>query len=82
MPGSDPSMRYCAYLLRCWTEHSGHAEHLIVWRFSVEDPHTGERQGFATFEQLLAFLRQGMDGAPYVNANRPDHAGVLGCEKR
>ncbi len=76
MHGSDPSMRYCAYLLRCWTEHSGQADHHVVWRFSIEDPHTGERQGFATFEQLLVFLRQEMDGAPPAMVHGTDHMSV------
>jgi len=46
--------RYCAYLLRCW--HSSEEERL-VWRASLEDPHTGERIGFATLDAAVAFLR-------------------------
>ena len=33
-----------------------------AWRFSLEDPHTGERQGFATFEALIAFLQEALSG--------------------
>jgi hypothetical protein len=44
---------YLAYLLRIWQIKD--AEQLI-WRASLEDPHTGERQGFATFEALIHFL--------------------------
>jgi hypothetical protein len=28
----------------------------LVWRASLENPHTGERLGFATLERLFAFL--------------------------
>ena len=44
---------YLAYLLRIWQIKD--AEQL-TWRASLEDPHTGERQGFATFEALIEFL--------------------------
>ncbi len=61
MLSHDPP-RYCSYLLRCWQEqqlvHLGPA----AWRFSLEDPHTGERQGFATFEALIAFLQEAVSG--------------------
>jgi len=43
---------YHAYLLRCWRDG------LTTWRFSIE-PVSAEpkRHGFATLEQLFAFLR-------------------------
>ena len=42
-----------SYLLRLWrAERDGR----IVWRASLQDPDTGERQGFATLADLLAFL--------------------------
>jgi hypothetical protein len=44
---------YQSYLLRLWRARSG--EH-TVWRASLENPHTGERVGFASLKQLLAFL--------------------------
>jgi len=28
------------------------------WRASLEDPHTGERIGFATFDAAITFLRE------------------------
>jgi hypothetical protein len=28
-----------------------------VWRFSLQDPRTNERRGFATLEALLIFLQ-------------------------
>ncbi len=53
VPDSPP--RYCAYLLRCWTERRSQPDHAVVWRFSLENPHTGTRHGFASFEALIAF---------------------------
>ena len=75
-----PAPRYCSYLLRCWQERSLRQSAASVWRFSLEDPHTGQRRGFATFEALVAFLRQELwdekpDGARAVAA---DEAGD-GC---
>jgi hypothetical protein len=46
---------YRAYLLRLWLtdlEGAGAAG----WRASLEDSRTGERLGFASLEQLFAFL--------------------------
>ena len=50
---SEPR-RYLAYLLRVWrvTGDDGSPS----WRASLEDVHTGARQGFGSLEQLLAFL--------------------------
>ncbi len=71
VPDSPP--RYCAYLLRCWTEHSSRPDHGVVWRFSLENPHTGARHGFASFEALTAFLALQLSDEP------PDtHATVAG----
>lgn len=45
--------RYLAYLLRIWQiKDAGQ----LVWRASLEDAHTGERQGFASLDALIAFL--------------------------
>ena len=76
MPTSGPGRapRYHSYLLRCWSEGPG------TWRFSVEDPHTGERRGFIELAALVAFLDAtlcaGGDGgragsAPPLAARRP-----------
>ena len=59
----DTPLRYCAYLLRCWQE-PGSGPGPLVWRFSLEDPHTGERRGFATWERLLAFLQAELRDEP------------------
>jgi hypothetical protein len=44
---------YLAYLLRIWqVKVAGQ----LVWRASLEDPHTGERRGFPNLDALIAFL--------------------------
>jgi hypothetical protein len=44
-------------LLRLWqTQQEG----ALVWRASLESPHTGERHGFVSPKDLFAFLEQQM----------------------
>jgi hypothetical protein len=47
--------RYLSYLLRLWQEDSGVPEQ---WRASLESPRDGERLGFASLDELFAFLRK------------------------
>lgn len=56
MTPPTPSLRYCAYLLRCWQATSRPADDAHGWRFSLEDPSTGARHSFASFDSLIAFL--------------------------
>lgn len=48
---------YRAYLLRCWEERGQDPLRPSIWRFSLEEPHTGARHGFADLAQLVAFLQ-------------------------
>lgn len=66
-PGSRPA--YLSYLLRLW--RTGDRE-TNSWRGSLEDAHTGERQGFASLEALMAYLRVVMAGE---GQDRADEAG-------
>ncbi len=50
---------YLAYMLRLWRVNT---EAGPVWRTSLEDPHTGERRGFADLEALFAFLDEKTGG--------------------
>jgi hypothetical protein len=59
----DGPLCYHSYLLRFW-EVRGKVELPAVWRFSLTDPHTGERQGFADLETLVAFLQDRIAGKP------------------
>ncbi len=47
--------RYLSYLLRLWQEGGGVPEQ---WRASLESPMSGELQGFASLEELFAFLEK------------------------
>ena len=51
----EESNIYHAYLLRLWRAQS---QGQTQWRASLESPHTGERQSFASLEQCLAYLRE------------------------
>lgn len=46
--------RRLTYLLRCWEEFREKGER--EWRFSLEDPLTGERWGFGQMEAMVHFL--------------------------
>ncbi len=50
--------RYQSYVVRCWQEHSVHAERETrIWRFSLQNSRTDQRHGFATLEALLISLQ-------------------------
>ena len=58
MTSNPPHEKYRSYLLRLWC-----AETLDRgWQASLEDPHTGKRIGFASLEQLFAFLMDQVEG--------------------
>lgn len=44
------------FMLRFWAVQTGEPECQDVWRFSLEDPHTGDKFGFANLGALVAFL--------------------------
>ncbi|MBL7183250.1 MAG: hypothetical protein ISS50_02245 [Anaerolineae bacterium] len=52
---SREQRRYISYLLRLWQTRS---EGELVWRASLESPHTGERRGFASLVGMFAFLEK------------------------
>lgn len=52
---------YRAYLLRFWEEKCPPSDVSRVWRFSLEDPHSGERQGFVDLTTLVVFLQRQME---------------------
>ena len=45
---------YFSYLLRLWRD----SDDTALWRASLQSPHTGERIHFASFEELLEYLRR------------------------
>jgi hypothetical protein len=55
----EKTSRYLSYVLRCWQVHTDHAgRETGVWRFSLQDPRTNQRRGFATLEALLVSLQE------------------------
>jgi hypothetical protein len=52
---SSEHRHYVSYLLRLWQTRSGGE---LVWRASLESPHTGERWGFASLADLFTFLEE------------------------
>ncbi len=50
--------QYRSYLLRLWRSETSDKS----WRASLEDSHTGQRIGFATLEQMFAFLMEQVEG--------------------
>ncbi len=64
MPNRDSPASYHAYLLRCWREPGHDGSGLAGWRFSVESPSTGARQGFPSWGELVDFLRSELCGTP------------------
>jgi hypothetical protein len=49
-----PQPDYLSYLLRLWRMQGDAA----AWRGSLESPHTGERRGFGSLDELFSFLRE------------------------
>lgn len=49
---------YSAYLLRLWRTQ----EVREAWRVSLEDAETRELRGFASLEEVFAFLRREVEG--------------------
>jgi hypothetical protein len=56
--------RYRAFMLRCWEVRSPDPGGVATWRFSLEDPDSKQRHGFADLEALVAFLGDELGGPP------------------
>jgi hypothetical protein len=50
--------RYRIYLLTMWMERSRDPQTPVQWRFSLGHPASGQRQGFANLEALMAALQE------------------------
>lgn len=49
--------RYHSFILHLWEEGGALPNAPPVWRFSLTHPHSGERMGFRSTEDLLIFLQ-------------------------
>lgn len=65
-------LTYLAYLLRLRRDSES-----SPWRVTVENPHTGERWGFATLRRFVAFLE---DQTGEHWRNRSDQKEVRQCQ--
>ena len=54
---NDSAPRYQSYLLRCWEVRSQQADQPATWRYSLQDPQTEQKHGFADLEALVIFLQ-------------------------
>ena len=51
--------RYLSYLLRLWQESPGAPPRdPPLWRASLESPQSDERRGFASLDELFAYLQE------------------------
>ena len=48
---------YASFLLTFWEERGFNSNISPVWRFRLEEPHTRQQFGFASLEELIAFLK-------------------------
>ena len=58
---NNSAPRYQSYLLRCWEVRSQQPDRPATWRYSLQDPQTERKHGFADLEELVAFLRTELD---------------------
>ena len=66
---SGQKRRYTSYLLRLWPVED---KSDLVWRASLESSGTEERWGFASLDELFAFLRQQTAGKSDSSAGRAE----------
>ena len=60
--------RYQAYLLRCWEVRRSNGALETTWRFSLEDPHTGQHRHYPHLAALIAALQQELMSSPMSDA--------------
>jgi hypothetical protein len=68
----EAAPRQRVYILRFWETRSFPPDAPVTWRFSAQDPRTGERRGFADLEGLMAFL-----AAQTSDRTSSSHGGAL-----
>lgn len=63
---------YHSYVIRCWQEVDD--QHKTTWRFVLEVPATGNRQGFTNLPQLTTALAKALEQveqSPPKNSKTP-----------
>jgi rRNA maturation protein Nop10 len=64
MKPSEEQLPYRVYVLRSWREGGSYSNAPAVWRFSLEDPTTRQRRGFADLAALMSFLAAETEKCP------------------
>jgi hypothetical protein len=69
---------YRAFLLRCWREPGAGPDGESAWRFTLTQPgDKGSRRGFASLEDLVAYLREELEmGGPSPSRLPPGRGPV------
>jgi len=70
----NTSRGYLVYLMRLWPAGEGRPQ---AWRASLENPHTGERHGFADLSALTAFLQEETAALPEAATAQGPEASEL-----
>lgn len=55
---------YESYIFRFWQERDPQGQQPTLWRFSLENAHTGVRLGFKTLEDMCHYLSQQIPRTP------------------
>ena len=66
---------YLSYLLRMWRVNGDENEsesYRPVWRASLEDPQTGQQQGFGSLEDLFDYLLKKTGRSVYRALPQPE----------
>lgn len=50
-------LHYHNFILSVWQDNNSLSSAQPVWRFSLENPHTGERTGFTSTHELMCYLQ-------------------------
>jgi len=58
--GYDPST-YHVFIMRLWQERDATPSRPAVWRFSLEDARTRQREGFGSLQELVDFVQSQID---------------------
>ncbi len=70
---SGSKTQYRSYLLRLWCVSGAESG---CWQASLDDPHTSERIGFGSLEDLFVFLIEQIETAGQDRAQGPSLAGL------
>ena len=65
-------MDYHSFVLTLWRESDGLPNAPPVWRYALENPHTGERIGFRNAAELARFLNQWVALLPLAPNDRDE----------